>query len=187
MDTARTMNNEKRWPLALIIIFIILIISVVILSVNWGAGQFSLWGYLLGLPIGLAIGYGWNLLVFSLALRFLNQVSTSWKALGKPNEERKWFFLFYLALLYVPIEEAYAQTIWENSHYNLNLIPAMSHIWQVIAILMPMAMLWLVGFALAYAELKWNKRQAAVIAVFLSVFTLSWIQPLLPYLMGKVG
>lgn len=187
MNTERSMNNEKRWPLALIVIGIILIISVVILFINWGAGQLSLWGYLLGLPIGIIIGYGWNLLVFSLASRFLSRFSASWKALRKPNEERKWFFLFYLALLYVPIEEAYAHTIWENSQYNLHLIPAMSHLWQVIAILMPMAMLWLVSFVLAYAELKWKRRQAAVMAIFLSVFTLSWIQPLLPYLMGRVG
>jgi len=137
------MNNEKRWPLALIIIGIVLVASVVILSVNWGTDtQFSLWGYLVGLPIGIIIGYGWNLLVFTLASRFLNRVSPFWKALGKPSDERKWFFLFYLALLYVPIGEAYAQTIWENSYYNLTLIPAMSHMWQTIAILMPMAMIW---------------------------------------------
>jgi hypothetical protein len=182
------MNNERRWPLALIIIGIVLVASIVILSVNWGTdNQVPLWGYLLGLPIGIIIGYGWNLLVFTLASRFLNRVSASWKALGKPNDERKWFFLFYLALLHIPIGEAYAQTIWENSQYSLTLIPAMSQIWQIIAILMPMVMTWLVSFVLAYAELKWEKRQAALIAVFLSIFTLSWIQPLLPYIMGRVA
>ena len=181
-------NREKRWPLALIIIGLVLAVSITIFFNNWEPdSQFSLWGYLFGLPIGIIVGYGWNLLIFSLALRLMSSISASWRGLKKPDEDRKWFFLFYLALLYIFIGEAYAQLIWDGSHYRVTLIPAMDQPWQIAAIVLPMTMIWLSSFALAYAELKWDRKKAAVMAAFQSIFTLLWIQPLLPYIMGRVG
>ncbi len=181
-------KRENRWPMALVVVCIVLATSALIYCVNWEtAATFSVWSWLIGLPIGIIVGYGWNLLIFSLALRLLKSVNDSWRGFEKSDDERKWFFLFYLALLYIPIGESYAMMIWHGSYYHATLIPAMGQMWQIALIAVPMAMIWLSSFVLAYAELKWERKKAGVMAVFLSVCTLLWIQLLLPYAMGRVG
>ena len=178
-------KEKRHWPVALVIIGVVVAVSLAIYFISWNAGSRFHWGWLVGLPVGIIVCYGWCLLIYSLALRLLGSFSDSWRALRNPDNDRKFSFLFYLAILYIPIGEAYGQLIWQDP-YHVKLVATMSHSWQIAAMSLPVAMIFLVSFVIAYAELRWGKKQSAVMAVFQSVFTLLWLQPFLPYLLGQV-
>ncbi len=65
--------------------------------------------------------------------------------------------------------------------------PAMSQPLQLAALLIPIAMLWAVDFALAYAYLRLEKKPAFILGGLMAVFTAPWLLPTLPYLLKWVA
>jgi hypothetical protein len=138
---------------------------------------------IIGLPLGSIIDYLWNLAVLSNGLLFL----------GGPNPvkvsgRRRLVCAFFMTLLGLIIDWAYFELAWDTDFGGRNTawIPAMSQGIQFVWLLLPMAMLALVNFALAYSFLKLDRKQSIIMGVVIGVLTAPWLLPTIPYLLGWV-
>ncbi len=135
-----------------------------------------------GIPFGSILDYLWNLLVFSVTLPFL---SVSGKI--KPGKGKKLLYILFITILGIIIDWAYFELTWDTHFGKTGLwIPAMSQVMQFIWILLPIAMLWLVNFALSFSYLKLERKPALVLGGVMALFTAPWLLPTVPYLMGWV-
>jgi len=180
----RNQNNTKSLLLPLLTTVLVVIISMAIIFINWSSTystSSALWGLLFGLPIGLIIGYFWNLLIFSLALpRLPGNIIII--ARGK-----KYSYIFYVTILGIIINQAYHELIWDMTvNQAPQLFPAVSIPLQFILIIVPMIMLWLVNFTLSYSYLGLGSKQSVILSIILAFFTLSWLEPALPYFLGQL-
>jgi len=135
---------------------------------------------LFGVPFGSVFDYLWNLIVFSIALLFLPAENNS-----KPSKGKRLLYCFFITLLGIIIDWAYLELTWDTDFGKTGIwIPAMTQALQLVWLLLPMVMLWLANFALSYAYLKLEKKQAVIIGVVMAIFTAPWLLPTIPYLMG---
>lgn len=183
-------DDKKRWPLLLVIIITVITASLAIILVNRSTSySFSntLWGWLFGLPIGLIIGYFWNFLVLSLTLRHLPANTHSQSDIEYIIKNKRTSFVLLITFLGIIISEAYREFIWDIKLNEIALlVPAMSMQLQLVSLLVPMSMLGLVNFALAYSYLKLQQRQAMILAIIMAFFTAPWLLFTIPYIFGRV-
>jgi hypothetical protein len=148
----------------------------------YDAGGLIIFIMLFGIPFGFIFDYLWNLLVFSVALPFLpvkNKIELS--------KSRRFLYILFITVLGIIIDWAYFELTWDTNFGKTGLwIPAMTQAWQFVWILLPIAMLWLVNFALSYAYLKLERKPAVILGGVMAVFTAPWLVPTVPYLMGWV-
>lgn len=137
---------------------------------------------LFGLPIGSLFDYLWNLFVFSVALpRLPGDIKI------KLSKKRRLAYCLFITLLGIIIDWAYFELTWGTDFGKNGIwIPAMSQALQFVWLLLPMIMLGLVNFALAYSFLKMERRQSIILGVIMAFFTAPWLLPIVPYVMGWV-
>lgn len=137
---------------------------------------------LFGIPFGSIFDYLWNLLVFSVTLPFLPAESKI-----KLSKRRRLLYILFITILGIIIDWAYFELTWDTHFGKTGLwIPAMSQALQFVWMLLPIAMLWLVNFALSYAYLKLERKPAVILGGVMAIFTAPWLLPTIPYLMGWV-
>ncbi len=146
----------------------------------YDAGGVFLLLALFGIPFGSILDYIWNFVVFGVTLRFLpggnEKPIGHWKKLA---------FCFFVTLLGVVIDWAYLELAWDTDFGKYALwLPAVPLGLQLVGLLLPMAMIALVNFALAYAFLSMERKQAAIIGGAMGVFTTPWLLVAAPYLLG---
>jgi len=147
-------------------------------------GMILVWLFF-GLPVGIVFDYFWNFLVLSLSLPQLPKDGESGKERISVGKGKRFAYCFFITLLGFVIDWAYFELTWDVSLGKTQLwIPAMGQPLQLILLLMPMIMLWLVNFALSYAFLKLESRQAAVLGAIMAFFTAPWLLPTMPYILG---
>lgn len=146
-----------------------------------------------GLPVGIIFDYLWNLLVLSLALPRLPKTVTQnpgdvSPAIANVTGSKRRAYCFFITILGVIIDWAYFELTWDT-HIARSAVwaPAMTQALQFVLLLLPMVMLWLVNFALAYSYLKLERREAAVLAAIMGFFTAPWLLPIVPYTLGWVA
>ena len=138
-----------------------------------------------GLPAGIIFDYLWNLLVLSVSLPRLPRSANSNPGALSINKGKKMAYCFFITVLGVAIDWAYFELTWDVGLGRGQLwVPAMSQPLQLVLLIMPMIMLWLVNFALSYSYLKLEKRQAVILGAIMAFFTAPWILPTLPYVMN---
>ncbi len=138
---------------------------------------------LFGIPFGSIFDYLWNLLVFSAALPNLPAESKI-----KLSRGRRILYILFITILGIIIDWAYFELTWDTHFGKTGLwIPAMSQALQLVWILLPIVMLWLVNFALSYAYLKMERKPAAILGGVMALFTAPWLLPTIPYLVGWVS
>ncbi|MDD5702248.1 MAG: hypothetical protein PHU23_09395 [Dehalococcoidales bacterium] len=148
----------------------------------YDAGGLIIFIMLFGIPFGSIFDYLWNLLVFSVALSFLPVVSKI-----KLSKGRRFLYILFITLLGIIIDWAYFELTWDTHFGKTGLwMPAMSQGLQFVWMLLPIAMLWLVNFALSYAYLKLERKPAVILGGVMALFTAPWLLPTIPYLMGWV-
>jgi hypothetical protein len=136
----------------------------------------------LGIPFGSVIDYLWNLLVLSVALPLLPGDKI------KIGKGRRLAYCFFITVLGLIIDWAYLELTWDTYFGGKSpvMIPAMSQAFQLVWLLLPTAMIFLVNAALSYAYLKLERRQAIILGAIIGVFTAPWLLPTLPYVWGWV-
>jgi hypothetical protein len=96
-------------------------------------------------------------------------------------------YCLFITLLGIVIDWAYFELTWDTHFGKTGIwIPAMSQALQFVWLLLPMVMIWLVNFALAYSFLKMERRQSIVLGAIMAFFTAPWLLPIVPYIMGWV-
>ncbi len=146
-------------------------------------GLIIIWA-LFGLPLGVALDYIWNWLVFSLALPRLPGIATANPGREGIGRGKRIAFIFLVTLLGVVIDWGYFELTWNVGLGKGQLwAPAMSQPLQLVSILIPIVMLCAVDFALAYAYLRLDRKPALVLGGLMALFTAPWILPTLPYLL----
>lgn len=148
----------------------------------YDAGGLFIFIALFGIPFGSIFDYLWNLLVFSVALWFIarsNPIALSRK--------RRALNILFVTLLGILIDWAYFELTWDT-HFGKGgiWIPAMSQWLQFVWLLMPMLMIGLVNFALAYSFLKMERNQSLIMGGAMAIFTAPWLLPTVPYILGWV-
>jgi hypothetical protein len=148
------------------------------------AGGFIIGVIFLGLPFGTLFDYLWNYLVLSIALP---------RVVGDPNYAslrfgcgRKLAYCFFITILGIVIDWAYFVLTWDVAFGKTVWSPTMSLPLQLLLLLLPMAMLSLVNFAISFAFLKLEFRQAITLGVVMGIFTAPWLIPTVPYIAGWV-
>jgi len=151
----------------------------------YDAGSFILVWVFFGLPVGIIADYLWNLLVLSISIpRLSRSVNSNPGALSIPTSKKLVYCIFVTALGVV-IDWAYLELTWDVSLGKGQLwVPAMSQPMQFVMLIVPMIMLWLVNFAISYAYLKLEKKQAAILGAVMAFFTAPWLLPTLPYVLN---
>ncbi|MBN1188450.1 MAG: hypothetical protein JXA46_01745 [Dehalococcoidales bacterium] len=148
----------------------------------YDAGGLIIFIMLFGIPFGSIFDYLWNLLMFSVALPFLpvaNKIQ-----LGKG---RRLIYILFITILGIIIDWAYFELTWDTHFGKSGLwIAAMPQALQLVWMLLPIVMLWLVNFALSYTYLKIDRKPAAILGGVMALFTAPWLLPTVPYLMGWV-
>jgi len=135
-----------------------------------------------GIPFGSIFDYLWNLLVFSIALRYLKRTNKIEISNGK-----KYTFILFITLLGFVIDWAYFRLTWETNFGKTEMwMPTMSQAYQFTWLLLPAVMIGLVNFALAYSFLKMERRQALFVGIAMAFFTAPWMLPVLPYVFGWI-
>jgi len=135
-----------------------------------------------GIPFGSIFDYLWNLLVFSIALRYLKRTNKI-----EINNRKKLVYILFITLLGIVIDWAYFRLTWDTNFGKTGIwIPTMSRALQFIWLLLPAVMIGLVNFALAYSFLKMERRQAFIVGIAMALFTAPWLLPTLPYAFGWV-
>lgn len=137
---------------------------------------------LFGIPIGSLVDYLWNLIVFSVALpRLPGGVKI------KISKGKRLSYCLFITLLGIVIDWAYFELTWDTHFGRTGIwIPAMSQALQFVWLLLPMVMIGLVNFALAYSFVKMGKQQSIILGVIMAIFTAPWLLPTVPYMMGWV-
>ena len=135
-----------------------------------------------GIPFGSLFDYLWNLLVLSVALPRLP--GTEKPRIGKGRKAAYSLFITVLGLI---IDWAYFELTWDMSLGKSTVwIPAMTQALQLIWIVLPLAMIFLVNAALSYSFLRLERRQAIALGIIMGIFTAPWVLPILPYVFGWV-
>lgn len=149
-------------------------------------GMILVWLFF-GLPLGIIFDYFWNLLVLSLSLPRLLKGGTSSTPLTSVSKGKRFAYCFFITVLGFVIDWAYFELTWDVGLGKTQLwLPAMGQPLQLILLVMPMIMLWVVNFALAYSYLKLERRKASILGVIMAFFTAPWLLPTMPYLLGWV-
>jgi hypothetical protein len=155
----------------------------------YDAGGFWLILVFFGLPLGVIFDYFWNLLIFAIALPRLpgtNHVPIV-VTIGKG---KKAVFIFFVTLLGMIIDWAYVELIWDIGISIAKSpdiwVPVMGQPLQLLAILIPIVMLWAVDAALAYAFLRLDRKPAVILGGLMAVFTAPWMLLFMPYILGWV-
>ena len=148
----------------------------------YDAGGVFILIFLFGIPFGSVFDYLWNLLVFSVGLRYLSR-----KAEIDIGKGRRLAYCFFITILGLIIDWAYFELTWDmHLAKSANWIPAMSQPLQLAWLLMPIVMIGLVNAALSYAYLKLDRKQAIILGAVMGIFTAPWILPTVPYIFGWV-
>lgn len=141
------------------------------------AGGLAIFLILFGVPFGSIIDFLWNFLVFSVALRLIpggKEISI--------GGGRRFFYTLFITLLGVVIDWAYFEITWDmDIGKSATWVPAMSQWLQLVALLLPMAMIWVADAALAWAFLRLEKKQAVILGAAIGFFTAPWLLPIVPY------
>jgi hypothetical protein len=146
-------------------------------------GMFLVWLFF-GLPLGIIFDYLWNLLVLSLALpRLLRGISSN-PSTKSIRRGRRFAYCFFITLLGVVIDWAYLELTWDVEFNATLWAPAMGMPLQLVLLIVPMMMLWLVNFALSYSYLRLERRQAIILGGIMAFFTAPWLLPTMPYVLG---
>ena len=133
---------------------------------------------LLGIPIGSIFDYLWNLIVLYIALSILNiHIAIS----------RKLLYSLIITILGLIIDWAYFELTWDTQFAKSAFwSPAMPQALQFVWLILPIVMLSLVNFALSYAYLRLDKRQAIILGIVMGIFTAPWLLPTVPYIFNWV-
>jgi len=136
----------------------------------------------LGIPFGSVIDYLWNLLVLSVGLPLLPGAKI------KIGKGRRLAYCFFITVLGLIIDWAYMELTWDTYFGGKSpvMIPAMSQALQLVWLLLPVVMIWLVNAALSYSYLKLERKQAIIFGAIIGFFTAPWLLPTLPYVWGWV-
>jgi len=135
-----------------------------------------------GIPFGILFDYLWNLIVFSIALPRLPE-----DVKNKLGKGKRLAYCLFITLLGIVIDWAYFELTWDTHFGRTGIwIPAMSQALQFVWLLLPMVMIGLVNFALAYSFLKMGRRQSVILGAIMAFFTAPWLLPTVPYMMGWV-
>lgn len=144
-----------------------------------GGGVFLIW-MLLGIPFGSVLDYFWNYIVLSQTLkRFLKINAFDEKDFIK---DKRITYGVFITLLGVVIDWAFVELVWDIDLLGRGAWwPEMDLLFQLLLIIVPIVMLFAVNFALSWAYLKLNRRQSAIIGIFMAVFTAPWLLVIFPY------
>ena len=184
----------RRWRLVLVIIVIVLVASITIITIRWpsyyppNVHGSVLWGWFLGLPLGLLVGYLWSLLVLFLAFRFLPWTRASRSGDQSTVRGKRSTYAFLIALLGIPIGWAHIASVWKMEFdSDLLLAPALRMATlpeQAGLIVVFLLMVFLLNFTLAYAHLKLEQGQAFILGSIMALFIAPWLLPTVGYLLG---
>ncbi len=153
----------------------------------YDAGGLILVWFFFGLPVGIIFDFFWNLLVFSVSLPRLPRSGTSNPGAPNISKGKRTAYCFFITVLGVIIDWGYFELTWDVGLGRGQLwAPAMSQPVQIVLIIIPMIMLWLVNFALSYSYLKLERKQAVILGVIMAFFTAPWLLPTVPYIMNWV-
>ncbi len=151
-------------------------------------GGFIILVILFGIPFGTIADYFWNLLVFSVALTRLTgnaaikseRVGISWR--------RKLAYCFFITLLGIIIDWAYLELTWDTDFFGRSAVwaPAMPQVLQLVWLLLPVVMIWVVNAVLSYSYLNLERRPAIILGAIMGFFTAPWLLPIMPYILGWV-
>lgn len=140
-----------------------------------------------GIPAGAIFDYLWNLIVFSLALLFLRKYHSSESVSIRIGWRRKLAYCFFITLLGIVIDWAYFELTWDTFFGNSAVwAPVMAQPFQLVWLLLPMLMIWLVNATLSYSFLKLERRQTIILGAIMAFFTAPWLLPTAPYILGWV-
>ena len=145
-----------------------------------GGGIFLIW-MLLGIPFGSVLDYFWNYVVLSQTLkRFLKINTFNEKDFIK---DKRVTYTVFATILGVVIDWAYIELVWDVDILGKGAWWAeMSMPFQLLLIIVPIAMLFAVNFALAWAYLKLDRRQSVITGITMGVLTAPWLLVIFPYL-----
>jgi uncharacterized membrane protein YjgN (DUF898 family) len=148
----------------------------------YDAGGLIIFIMIFGIPFGVIFDYLWNLIVFSVALPFIRTGDRINISKGK-----RLLYCLFITLLGIIIDWAYFELTWDTHFGKTGIwIPATSQALQFIWLLLPMVMIGLVNFALAYSFLKIERRESVIFGAIMAFFTAPWLLPTVPYAMGWV-
>ena len=147
-----------------------------------GVGPIVLLG--IGLPIGSAFDYIWNLIVFSIALLFISGNNRI-----KISISKRLLYCLFITFLGIIIDLGYLALTWDMSSiaYSFSWSTEMPQALQFVWLLLPIVLLFLANFALSYVYLKLSKQQAIKMGIIMGIFTAPWLLPILPYVFGWIN
>ncbi len=148
-----------------------------------GGGGFLIW-VLFGIPLGSLFDYAWNCFVLSQTLKFGLKIHTfDEKDFIK---DRRTTYGVFITLLGVVIDWAYIELIWDVDLLGKSSIwwAEMGLPFQLLLIIVPIAMLFAANFALAWGYLKLDRRRSSVIGLSMAVFTAPWLLVIYPHIAG---
>ena len=136
----------------------------------------------LGIPFGTIVDYIWNLLVLSVALPRLPGATGI--EIGKL---KRLSYCFFITLLGIVIDWAYFELTWDT-FFGRSAVwaPVMAQPFQLLWLLLPMLMIFLVNAALSFTFLKLERRQTIILGAIMAFFTAPWLLPTVPYILGWV-
>jgi len=148
----------------------------------YDAGGLFIFIALFGIPFGSIFDYLWNLLVFSIALLCITRGTRI-----TLSKKRRAVNILFVTLLGIIIDWAYFELTWDTHFGKSGIwIPAMFQWLQFVWLLLPMLMIGLVNFALAYSFLKMEQKQSIIMGGAMALFTAPWLLPSVPYILGWV-
>jgi hypothetical protein len=151
----------------------------------YDAGGLILVWLFFGLPLGVIFEYIWNLIVLLVALPWLLRNTGTNPGMVTVSKGKRAVYCLFITALGIVIDWAYFEMTWDMGLSKTQVwYPAMGQVLQLLLILVPMTMLWLVNFALSYSYLRVARRQAMIFGGIMAFFTAPWLLPIIPYVFG---
>lgn len=137
---------------------------------------------ILGIPLGTVFDYLWNWFVIEVALFCMPYFTHA----PQPDLERgrKLLFCFFITIIGFVIDFAYLEIIWDDP-FSL-WAPVMSQGMQFLWILLPMTMIGIVNAFLSHSYLELERKEAAILGIFMGIFAAPWIIVIAPYILEWV-
>jgi len=131
------------------------------------------------IAIGVILDYLWNWLVLTVALwrPFSSADATAEKTIPVVTIGRRMLYALFVTLIGIPINITYYFTVW-----NWDETPRLDIPLQVLVMVVPIGLLWLVNYLLSRYYLKLDNRQASTVAVIMAVLTAPWLMLVIPHL-----
>jgi hypothetical protein len=138
---------------------------------------------LVGIPFGTIFDYLWNWLIMEFALSCMPYFTH--KSKPELETDTKLTYCFFITILGFIIDFSYLEIVWDDP-FSL-WAPTMSQGMQFLWLLLPMVMIAIVNAVLSHSFLEFERKEVAILGVFMGILTAPWIITLAPYALGWVA